>query len=59
MPHWVAMLAIVVAGWLSLAVLGGFLIGRGLRAFERLNRSEGAERERVGAARPPDARRAA
>jgi hypothetical protein len=30
MPHWIALLAIVSAGWLVVAVVGGWLIGRGL-----------------------------
>lgn len=35
MPQWIALLAIVVVGWLLLAVVGGMVIGRGLGAFER------------------------
>jgi hypothetical protein len=35
MPHWLALMAIVVASWLVLAVVGGWLIGRGLGALER------------------------
>ena len=35
MPHWVELLAIVVAAWLALAVVGGWLIGLGLGAIER------------------------
>jgi hypothetical protein len=35
MPHWIALLAIVVAAWMVLAVVGGWLIGRGLRVMER------------------------
>ena len=35
MPHWIALLAIVVAAWMMLAVVGGWLIGRGLAAVER------------------------
>ncbi len=35
MPHWLALLAIVVAAWLVLTVVGGWLIGRGLGAIER------------------------
>ena len=35
MPHWLALLAIVLASWLVLAVVGGWLIGRGLGAIAR------------------------
>jgi hypothetical protein len=35
MPHWLALLAIVVASWLLVSVVGGWLIGRGLGAIER------------------------
>ena len=35
MPNWVELLTIVVAAWLALAVVGGWLIGRGLGAMER------------------------
>jgi hypothetical protein len=35
MPHWVALLAIVVSAWMILAVVGGWLIGRGLRVIKR------------------------
>ena len=35
MPHWVELLAIVVAAWMALAVVGGWLIGLGLGAIER------------------------
>ena len=35
MPHWIALLAIVVFAWMILAVVGGWLIGRGLGAIER------------------------
>jgi hypothetical protein len=35
MPQWVALLAIVVVAWMILAVVGGWLIGRGLGAIER------------------------
>ena len=57
MPHWVALLAIVVAGWLILAVAGGWLLGRGLGAFERRHgrgRDDGAD-----VAEPDEFRRAA
>jgi hypothetical protein len=39
MPHWVTVLAIVLAAWLSLAVVGGWAIGRGLDAIERRRRA--------------------
>lgn len=35
MPHWVSVLAIVVVGWLVVAVVAGWLIGRGLGVIER------------------------
>ena len=35
MPHWIALLAIVVAAWMILAVVGGWLIGRGLGVIQR------------------------
>ena len=35
MPHWIALLAVVVAAWMILAVVGGWLIGRGLGVIER------------------------
>jgi len=35
MPQWIALLAIVVVAWMVLAVVGGWLIGRGLGAIER------------------------
>jgi hypothetical protein len=35
MPHWIALLAIVVVAWMVLAVVGGWLIGRGLGVIER------------------------
>jgi hypothetical protein len=35
MPHWIALLAIVSAGWLVVAVVGGWLIGRGLAVLAR------------------------
>jgi hypothetical protein len=35
MPHWIALLTIVVAAWLVLSVVGGWLIGRGLGIIER------------------------
>ena len=55
MPHWVALLAIVVSAWLVLAVVGGWLIGRGLGAIERRSQRE-PETERQ---QPQDLRRAA
>ena len=42
MPHWIALLAIVVAAWMVLAVVGGWLIGRGLGAIERRTDDERA-----------------
>ena len=57
MPHWIALLAIVVAAWMVLAVVGGWLIGRGLGAIDRR-----ANDERTNAARVKshdDLRRAA
>ena len=35
MPHWVVMLAAVLAAWLVLAVGGGFALGRTLDALTR------------------------
>ena len=35
MPHWIALLAIVMAAWLIVAVVGGWLIGRGLGVIDR------------------------
>ena len=35
MPHWVAVLAIILVAWLLLVVIGGWVIGRGLDAIER------------------------
>ena len=35
MPHWIALFAIVVAAWMVVAVVGGWLIGRGLGLLER------------------------
>jgi hypothetical protein len=35
MPHWIVLLAAVVAAWLLLAIGGGYAIGRGLEAVER------------------------
>jgi hypothetical protein len=35
MPHWIALLAIVVVAWMLMAVVGGWLIGRGLGVIER------------------------
>ena len=54
MPQWIALLAIIVVAWMILAVVGGWLIGRGLGAIDR--RAEAAEPD----AEPmPDLRRAA
>ena len=38
MPHWIALLAIVVCAWMLLAVVGGWLIGRGLGLLQREGR---------------------
>ena len=35
MPHWIALFAIVLVGWLLLSVIGGLLLGRGLGVVER------------------------
>jgi hypothetical protein len=35
MPHWVPLVGIVVAAWLVVSVVGGWLVGRGLGAIER------------------------
>lgn len=35
MPHWVALVAIVAVAWIVLAVVGGWIIGRGLGVIER------------------------
>jgi len=58
MPHWIALLAIVVAAWMILAVVGGWLIGRGLRAIERRAEPGGPGAE-PGRAAQHDLRRAA
>jgi hypothetical protein len=39
MPHWVTVLAIVLVAWLLLAVVGGWVIGRGLDAIARRRRA--------------------
>ncbi len=56
MPQWIALLAIVVVAWMVLAVVGGWLIGRGLGAIER--RTDPGEPE-ADRAVPQDLRRAA
>jgi hypothetical protein len=56
MPHWLAWVAIVAAAWLVLAVVGGLLVGRGLRAIER--RSDEVEAVHRGS-EPPGLRHAA
>ena len=56
MPQWIALLAIVVVAWMIVAVVGGWLIGRGLGAIER--RTDPAEQE-ADRATPRDLRRAA
>ena len=50
------MLAIVVVAWMALAVVGGWLVGRGLGAIERRADSGEPEADRVA---PHDLRRAA
>jgi hypothetical protein len=57
MPHWVALVAIVAVAWLMLAVVGGWLIGRGLRAIER--RTDAGELAEPGPTERHDLRRAA
>jgi hypothetical protein len=56
MPHWVALLAIVVSAWMILAVVGGWLIGRGLRVIKRDAYVEAGD---PGDGSPLDLRRAA
>jgi len=58
MPEWIALLAIVVVAWMILAVVGGWLVGRGLGAIERRADPEvpDAESDRVA---PRDLHRAA
>jgi len=50
MPHWIALLAIVVTAWMAVAVVGGWLIGRGLGLLERRGHDTGkrAEQARTG-----------
>jgi hypothetical protein len=43
MPHWIALIAIVIVGWLVLAVGGGWLLGRGLALFERREAGTGTD----------------
>jgi len=57
MPHWIALLAIVVAAWMILAVVGGWLIGRGLGIIER--HGDADEDGEPGQETPPDLRQAA
>jgi hypothetical protein len=45
MPHWIALLAIVVVAWMILAIVGGWLIGRGLGAIERRSDGKAADAE--------------
>jgi hypothetical protein len=58
MPHWIALLAIVVAAWMTLAVVGGWLIGRGLAVIDRRTGNDvgGASSDRE---QPHDVRSAA
>lgn len=57
MPHWIALLAIVVAAWMILAVVGGWLIGRGLRVIER--RTDDGHENAASEKKHGDLRRAA
>ena len=57
MPHWIALLAIVIAAWIVLAVVGGWLIGRGLSVIER--RTDEHERAASSKKQQDDLRRAA
>jgi hypothetical protein len=52
MPHWIALLAIVVCAWMLLAVVGGWLIGRGLGflANDGLDRARETREPERGAA---------
>jgi len=56
MPQWIALLAIVVVAWMVLAVVGGWLIGRGLGAIERRTDPTEPEADRAAS---QDLRRAA
>ncbi len=58
MPEWIALVAIVVVAWMILAVVGGWLIGRGLGAIERRTDPEATDAE-SDRADPRDLRRAA
>ena len=58
MPHWIALLAIVVFAWMILAVVGGWLIGRGLGAIGRHSDGDAADAESERAVHE-DIRRAA
>ena len=55
MPQWIAVLAIVVVAWMLLAVVGGWLIGRGLGAIERRTEPDAES----GPVEQPDLRHAA
>jgi hypothetical protein len=57
MPHWIALLAIVVAAWMILAVVGGWLIGRGLGVIER--RTDAEDEPKTSEKKSHDLRRAA
>ena len=46
MPHWIAVVAIVVAAWMAVAVAGGWLIGRGLGVIERYGDRESGRGKR-------------
>jgi hypothetical protein len=40
-PQWVVMVAIAIAAWLLVAIVGGLLLGRALDGFRRLVRRSG------------------
>ncbi len=59
MPHWIALLAIVICAWMVLAVVGGWLIGQGLALLERDRVRRLVEtRESERGAAPPERRAA-
>ena len=59
MPHWIALFAIVVAAWMAVAVVGGWLIGRGLGLLERTGDDEAGRAEHAGPRDEDEVRRAA
>ena len=54
MPHWIALLAIVVVAWIVLAVVGGWLIGRGLGIDRAAPTTVDARPRHPPASRPDD-----